>query len=238
MTPRLKLLAALSIAWGHAALGEDQERMGFFGNIANTTRDRVQFINGELTYLEDLTIEAPQGETQSETVQLVNEPVGQASAQTKYQYHPIVSFDYVSPTKKDPASTCIRVPDTTARDLNGQNLILGSCDEYLTYGAVDDGWRYDEKFDLFRSQLNDKMCMQAGGGNRPKNGNILRLAPCNKKRKSQKFQYFPGIGIHPVTNSSLCVVWKGLTPQPGSDPIILNPCKWVGDRLVWQFGDE
>ena len=143
-------------------------------------------------------------------------------------YGPIVSTDYPSfANSTDVTNACIKVQDGNVTE--GQTLVLGDCEQ-----GMDDGWRLD-KSKMFRSQLDDGMCIQAGRGNSPSDGNVLRLFTCDGSRKSQKFIYAPGIGIRPYFSQQLCVVWQGVLPQIDSDPILVNTYQDVGGRIRCQF---
>lgn len=152
-------------------------------------------------------------------------------------YSIIVSRDYSARSFEQPVNACIQVQELTEGQTMADDpkLILGNCDDYFTTGVVSGGWRLDEN-DLFRSQLDDRYCMQAGNGNEPKEGNLLRVGLCDATLDSQKFVYFPNIGIRPAADQTLCVVWKGQDAQVGDDPILLNRCQWVRDRRQWDFG--
>ena len=143
------------------------------------------------------------------------------------RYGPIVSADF--PTYANSTdlveNACIKVKDGSAAE--GQALILGDCEQ-----GTNDGWRLDSAR-LFHSQLDDTMCIQAGRGRTARNGNVLRLFPCDATRKNQRFVYLRGIGIRPLFRQNLCVVWKGGLPEIDTDEILLNFCQDVGGRIEW-----
>lgn len=148
-------------------------------------------------------------------------------------YSPLVAVGYASHAHQNFShmEACIHVENGTAAE--GQPLILGDCAD--EYGG---GWMLDDN-KAFRSELNSSYCMQAGKSKRniPRSGNSLRLGLCDS-RSAQKFAYHAelkqtGLGIRPFFNQSLCVVWKGVNPEIGADPIILSNCEDVGGRLDW-----
>ena len=93
---------------------------------------------------------------------------------------------------------------------------------------------------MFRSELNSSYCIQAGKNDIPRGGNALRLSWCDSSKSSQKFVYHPEVGIRPLVNQTLCVVWKGITPTivDQIDPIIINQCLNVSGRLGWRYDVE
>ena len=153
-------------------------------------------------------------------------------------YSAIVSRDYTARSAVEPINACIQVQELTEGQTlaDGPNLLLGDCDGYFDSGVVSGGWRLDGH-DLFRSQLDDRYCMQAGVGETPKEGNILRLGLCNATLDAQRFVYFPSRGIRPLVDQTLCVVWKGQVADVGKDEILLNQCRWVRDRREWEYGN-
>ena len=145
------------------------------------------------------------------------------------RYGPIVSVDF--PTYANSTdlveNACIKVQDGIATA--GQALILGDCEE-----GTNDGWRLDSAR-LFHSELDDTLCLQAGRGSTARDGNVLRLFPCDASQNSQRFVYSRGIGIRPLFSQQLCVVWKGGLPEINVDEILLNFCQDVGGRIEWDI---
>lgn len=150
-------------------------------------------------------------------------------------YHRLLSVDYsfYAPLNYTDMEACIQVENGTAAE--GQPLILGDCN---SNNGGQDGWKLDSY--LFRSELNSSYCIQAGKNDIPRGGNALRLSWCDSSKSSQKFVYHPEVGIRPLVNQTLCVVWKGITPTivDQIDPIIINQCLNVSGRLGWLYDVE
>ena len=147
-------------------------------------------------------------------------------------YGLIRSTDYTSFANSTTIATnaCFKVEDSDGVDasVEGNAIVLGDCDESNA------GFRLDSNR-LIQFEGEPGLCVQTGRGRTPDDGNVPRLFPCDTSRSSQKFIYGPSLGIRPLLNPSLCVVWQGAVPDIDEDPILLNPCINVGDRLHWNL---
>lgn len=115
----------------------------------------------------------------------------------------------------------------------GTLVILDECDSARA-------WNVKEKDGVvtFRSRLDADMCLQAGLGGNPKVGTKMRLAKC---KAGEYFQQFSWDDFEaPILLSSrddLCMMWRGVTGNPGVDPMIMTDCtkspeyEWSGDEL-------
>ena len=53
---------------------------------------------------------------------------------------------------------------------------------------------------------------------------LLRLFPCDPDNDLEQFYFVLGGSIHPQTDTDLCMVWRGVNPDVGIDPIIFREC--------------
>jgi hypothetical protein len=116
---------------------------------------------------------------------------------------------------------CIELKDGNPGD--DKKLTIGDCSG--------PGWRLDGN-GLFHSEADDDQCMQAGRHGPPEDGEIIRMFGCDSDNELQKFVYDYS-SISPVNDESLCVVWKGSTPNLGVDAIVLKKCDTVFNRSAW-----
>lgn len=117
-----------------------------------------------------------------------------------------------------PTNACIDVKDDDPRD--DQKLILGFCRS---------GWRFDDN-GLVHSELDDDQCMQAGRHGKVNDGEFVRMMKCDPSNELQKFYWINGGGIRPQTDTSLCIVWRGVHAHVGVDPIIFKDCIVAEER--------
>ena len=136
---------------------------------------------------------------------------------------PYVQFYSDPPPPQDVG--CLIVRNSIA--VNDNKLILGDC------GLPSQAWRYDDG--LFRTKLDDNMCMQAGRGGEPKHGMMVRVFACDKDNKLQKFDY-DGKGIIKLANTNFCVVYRGVTSNVNEDNIILRDC--ARGIINWSVGSD
>lgn len=116
---------------------------------------------------------------------------------------------------------CLIVKDSDAK--KDKKLILGECDK-------DQAWKFDNG--LFRTTLDETMCMQAGRDEkRPRPGTKMRLFPCDKDKKIQQFDYNQ-ITIE-LKDTNMCVVFKGRKADVNKDPIILKSCNKSDGQDNW-----
>jgi hypothetical protein len=109
---------------------------------------------------------------------------------------------------------CLVVEDEIP--LAGQPIILGSCD-------FNHNW-HDDGDSLFHTQLDHRMCMQAGpDGETPGLGTEIFLFPCDKDNELQKF-YYDGVDISLGGLQQLCIGFPGQTGELG-EPIVLTTCE-------------
>jgi hypothetical protein len=85
---------------------------------------------------------------------------------------------------------------------------------------------------MWNSEVDEKQCMQAGRDGPPQDGERLRMFRCDPDNELQRL-VFDGVVFQPAADKSLCVVWQGVTPNVGSDNIILKKCDKVEDRTNW-----
>lgn len=138
----------------------------------------------------------------------------------------IVSDDYDEylDDPNAPTSACIQVRNDSPR--NNQKLVLGDC------SGDKIGWRFDSD-GLVHTELDDDWCIQAGKRGPVKDGELARLKKCNPNEKLQKFVWINGGGIRPQSNDKLCLVWRGVKPNVGVDPIIFKNCVDADARIDW-----
>jgi hypothetical protein len=90
---------------------------------------------------------------------------------------------------------------------------------------------------MFRSGLDTSMCLQAGLGGVVKHGTMLRLMPCDENEELQKFEWDDETPIKLVSIDNLCLEWRGLNVNVGTDPIVMKSCEhlvfegWSGDEV-------
>ena len=121
-------------------------------------------------------------------------------------------------------SACVQVRNDYPR--RNQKLVLGNCE------GVKPGWRLDSD-GLFHAELNDDWCIQAGKGGPVQDGEYARLRKCDSTEILQEFEWRNGGGIRPKSNELLCLVWRGVNPNVGIDPLIFKYCDNVDDRNDW-----
>lgn len=136
------------------------------------------------------------------------------------EYGFIASDDFYDPNGTT-AGACIDVKDNKPR--MDQKLILGTCQGR---------WRFDDH-GLVHTNLDDAMCIQAGRIGPVSDGEFARLFPCDPSNELQKFYFVNGGGIRPQSDTSLCMVWRGVHANVGADPIIFKDCRSVEDRNDW-----
>jgi hypothetical protein len=130
------------------------------------------------------------------------------------------SFQLVSDDTYERA--CLIVAGSDAK--RDQKLMLGECD------LPDQAWKFDNG--LFRTTLDENMCMQAGrGGTRPTHGTKMRLFPCDKDKKIQQFDY-NWVNIE-LKDTNMCVIFRGHTADVSKDPIILKSCDESDNQNNW-----
>jgi len=140
--------------------------------------------------------------------------------QLSESYGAIVSDDYSGylDDPDAPKSACIDVKNNDAKD--DQKLILGTCQSE---------WRFDSD-GLVHTSLDDSFCMQAGRRGDVQDGEFVRLKKCDSNNRLQKFYWINGGGIRPQSDTSLCMVWRGVHSDVGTDPIIFKDCNVADDR--------
>jgi hypothetical protein len=149
-------------------------------------------------------------------------------------YGHIMSDDYHNPhADGDDGGACLSVKHKVAR--KGQKLVLERCynDSPPDMEWVAAGWRFDDE-GFVHSELDDSYCMQAGHDSVLKGSEFLRLYPCDETKKDvQQFVWINGGGIRPKANQDLCIVWRGVNGNFGTDPMVLKRCTAVDDRNDW-----
>jgi hypothetical protein len=102
-------------------------------------------------------------------------------------------------------------------------LVLGE------WGKTSQAWVPDGG--LFRTTLNQTMCMQAGRGGTPTGGTKLRIFPCDVDNKYQQFAY--NNDTIKLKDTNYCVVFRGVNANV-NDPIILKSCDKSGTQDSWK----
>jgi Ricin-type beta-trefoil lectin domain len=103
----------------------------------------------------------------------------------------------------------------------GTFLILGN-------SGLNHGWRYDN-YGLFHTDLDDKMCMQAGRKTPAVAGAPMRLYPCDYNNPLQQFVY-DHYDIELKGYKGLCVGFHGKTGEVDKDRLILKDCDKKGNN--------
>jgi Ricin-type beta-trefoil lectin domain len=112
---------------------------------------------------------------------------------------------------------------------NGQRVIIGDCT------GAGSGWRVDDNH-MIHSELNDDFCLQAGyGGRHGMVGRVIRIQHCDDHNHLQRWRFTNGHELNPQMNDDLCAVWRGTTPNVGSDPMILLKCSEVRHKNKWML---
>lgn len=133
--------------------------------------------------------------------------------------------DYILIASDDAeTSACVQVRNDHPR--KNQRLVLGDCE------SEKPGWRLDND-GLFHTELDDDWCLQAGKRGAVKDGEFARMRKCDATETLQEFEWRNGGGIRPKSNDSLCLVWRGVHPNVGVDPLIFKDCNDVKDRNDW-----
>ena len=109
---------------------------------------------------------------------------------------------------------CIEIEH--GRAVAKQRLNLGDC------SAESGGWSLEES-GLIKSELDSEFCMQADFSEVGV-GTPMRIMPCSPDNELQQFTFTSGEGIRPVSNSDLCVSWRGVNADIGHDPMLLKDC--------------
>lgn len=83
---------------------------------------------------------------------------------------------------------------------------------------------------LLHSALDDSKCLRAGLGDTFEDGSRMAIVDCDPEDELQHFIY-TGETIHAAENFDLCMVYRGVTPNVGVDPIIMKECD--EDQEFW-----
>jgi hypothetical protein len=126
-------------------------------------------------------------------------------------------------TIRDGLQLCIEVRNKDPK--NDQKLVLGNC------GGPNIGWDFDAD-GLFHAEKDDSFCMQAGRAGPVNDGEKVRMFHCDKDNELQLFEYDGG-AIKPKSDTSLCMVWRGVNANIDRDPIIFKKCNRVMNRVQW-----
>lgn len=103
--------------------------------------------------------------------------------------------------------------------VEGNRLVLGDCSD-PDVGLQQEG----KSVDRFRSRSDKNLCLDVG--DIVEDNVKLVLMPCDKGKPSQSFTR-KGIRLHPSQDESMCVTYRGFTPNVYEDKIILKPCETV-----------
>jgi hypothetical protein len=114
-------------------------------------------------------------------------------------------------------------------------IILDDCKDELAWrvewGFLKDDGDFDGFYFLLHSKVDDALCLRAGQGDVAGDGTHMRLAPCDRTDVQQQFHSLlellfnnPNGTIQVNNERHLCMVYHGVTPHIGKDPIILKTC--------------
>lgn len=102
---------------------------------------------------------------------------------------------------------------------------------HVEYGFLKNDGNFDGFYFLLHSKVDDALCLHAGQGNVAGDGTCMRLAPCDRTNMQQHFHSLlellfdnPNGTIHVKNERHLCMVYHGVMPHIGKDPIILKTC--------------
>ena len=88
-------------------------------------------------------------------------------------------------------------------------------------------WQYDNFVGLFKLSTGSNKCLQAGRGDAPTDGRMMRIFGCNEDHPLQQFDW-PGTAGGPIKLAKYpeyCVVFRGVNANINDDPIILKKCE-------------
>jgi transforming growth factor-beta-induced protein len=110
----------------------------------------------------------------------------------------------------------------------GNSLILADCSS-RTWSVV-----RIQGYVMF--QYDEDTCAQAGLGDRVGDGTIMRITRCDTEEMFQRFMWNGEDGPITLTGRpDLCVVFRGVSANVNSDPIIVKLCSLIEDRrLPWK----
>ena len=106
---------------------------------------------------------------------------------------------------------------------DGSGTHLGSC----ASNKVSQELQYDSFVGLFKTSVGSNKCLQAGSGDVPIDGRMVRIYGCNEDHPLQQFDW-PGNVGGPIKLSeypAYCLVFRGVNADIGTDPIILKKCE-------------
>jgi hypothetical protein len=102
-----------------------------------------------------------------------------------------------------------------------RRVFLDECDEELAWriSPVD----FFGEAALLHSGLNDSKCLRAGLGSNMNDGTRMAVVDCDVDDELQHF-YYNGESIYAANDTSLCMVYRGVSANVGVDPIIMKEC--------------